>query len=209
MKLVLFGATGTTGSRVLDELLKAGYNVTAVVRDVSRIGTKHPALTVRGGDVLNPTFVREIIAGMDAVVSTISEGVQIVTHTQSIGNSNIVDAMEALGMKTFVCMGAEGILDAPDGGLFRDHPDYPDLYKPLSYEHSRVQERLQQSNLDWIQVCPPLILPEAADGKYAVQVNVPGTNSGQVNAGNIGHFIARVLQSNEFRRARVGIANLA
>ena len=37
MNLVLFGATGMIGSRVLKELVSRGHTVTAVARDVSRV----------------------------------------------------------------------------------------------------------------------------------------------------------------------------
>lgn len=207
MNVVLFGATGTTGSKVLVELLNAGYLVKAVARDVSRIQLQHPNLQPMQGNVLDPGFVTEVIKGADAVVSTISEGVSIVQHTQSKGNGNIIQAMQAQGIPRFICMGAEGILNAPDGTLIREDPAYPEPYKPLSYEHSRVQELLQSSTLQWTQVCPPLILPRNADGNYTVKPNVPAASTGKVNAGNIGAFIAREIQENKFLRTRVGIAN--
>ena len=37
MKIVLFGATGMIGSRVLAEALRRGHEVTAVVRDPSKV----------------------------------------------------------------------------------------------------------------------------------------------------------------------------
>ncbi|GJM76123.1 hypothetical protein HMSSN036_83390 [Paenibacillus macerans] len=37
MNIALFGATGTIGKRILGEALRRGHDVTAVVRDPSRL----------------------------------------------------------------------------------------------------------------------------------------------------------------------------
>lgn len=207
MNVLLFGATGLTGTRVLEELLKGGYQVTAVSRDASIIKKNDPLLRKINGNVLDEKFVAGLLERQDAVVSTISEGVDIRQHTQSKGNTIIIRAMEAAGMKRFFCMGAEGILDAPEGGLLRDLPNYPKLYLPLSYEHSKVQEALQASQLYWTQICPPMILPRPADHKYVVKANQPASDKGQVFAGNIGSFISKELRRPDFVKVRVGIAN--
>ena len=207
MNILLFGATGLTGSRVLEELLINGYQVTAVSREAASIKTTHTSLKKISGNVLDEDFVTRMLERQDAVVSTISEGVEIKQHTQSKGNGNIIKAMEAQGVKRFVCMGAVGILAAPEGGLLREKAGYPSLYLPLSYEHSKVNELLQSSKLYWTQVCPPMILPRPSDGKYLVKANQLPSTVGQVNAGNIGAFIAKELRQPEFIPQRVGITN--
>ena len=40
MRVVLYGATGMIGSRILKELLSRGHTVTAVVRDPSKIAAQ-------------------------------------------------------------------------------------------------------------------------------------------------------------------------
>ena len=41
MKLVIFGASGKTGSELVKQALEKGHSVTAFVRDPSRISSKH------------------------------------------------------------------------------------------------------------------------------------------------------------------------
>ena len=53
MNVILFGATGLAGSALLDSLLQAGHQVTAFVRNPSKIKTTHASLHVIEGDVLN------------------------------------------------------------------------------------------------------------------------------------------------------------
>jgi nucleoside-diphosphate-sugar epimerase len=71
MRIFLTGATGYVGSAVLDALLRAGHDVTALVRDpekaerVSRRGV-HPVV----GDLAKPASYATAAEGADAIVHT-------------------------------------------------------------------------------------------------------------------------------------------
>ncbi len=206
MKVILFGATGLAGSALLTELLKAGHKVTAFVRTPSKIKAQHTNLKVVTGDVLAEADVLQAIKGHEAVVSAISEGPQIVHHTQSLGNANIIKAVQQLGLQRIVCMGSAGILQRNENELLRDK-DYPPFYYPLSEEQFNVLGQLQQSGLQWTQVCPPMILDAAADGNYHTRANYKPEGKDEVAAGNIGAFIAKEIMENNYLQTRVGIVN--
>ena len=55
MKVVLYGASGTIGSRILQELVSRGHQVTAVVRHPEKVTV--PGVSVLQGDVLNAESV--------------------------------------------------------------------------------------------------------------------------------------------------------
>ncbi|MDU8911357.1 NAD(P)-binding oxidoreductase [Aestuariicoccus sp. MJ-SS9] len=72
LKLVVLGANGRTGRLVVREALDIGDSVTAVVRsDAKRLALQHSRLRVVVGDPCDPTFLGKIIAGHDAVISTL------------------------------------------------------------------------------------------------------------------------------------------
>ena len=52
MRIVLYGATGMVGTRILQELLSRGHTVTAVVRDPSKLKAQNN-LTIEKGDLLD------------------------------------------------------------------------------------------------------------------------------------------------------------
>ncbi|MCC3415083.1 MAG: NAD(P)H-binding protein [Microcoleus sp. PH2017_29_MFU_D_A] len=52
MKLIMFGPTGTIGSRILNEALQRGHTLTAITRDPSRFSVSHKNLTVVAGNAL-------------------------------------------------------------------------------------------------------------------------------------------------------------
>lgn len=206
MKVILFGANGLAGSAILHELLKAGHQVTAFVRTPAKIKEQHNSLQVVAGDVLNIHDVRNALPTHEAVVSAISEGPTIVHQTQSKGVGNIIKAMEEKSLQRIVAMGSIGILQLNNQQLVRD-VDYPAEYYPLSEEQYKVYQQLQQSSLQWTQVCPPMIVDAKANGNYITQIDVAIEGKAEVAAGNIGAFIAQELKDKKFLQTRVALAN--
>jgi nucleoside-diphosphate-sugar epimerase len=58
MRLAIFGATGRTGSQLLEQALQAGHEVTAIVRNPDRLPTPAPAaLRVVAADVMDAAAI--------------------------------------------------------------------------------------------------------------------------------------------------------
>ena len=53
MKIVLIGATGFVGSKILEELLNRNHTVTAVLRNPEKLQNNNPLLSVVKGDVFD------------------------------------------------------------------------------------------------------------------------------------------------------------
>ncbi len=71
MKLLVFGATGGTGSRLVEEALQQGHVVTAFARDPSKMHLAHANLRLVRGDILQPDSIETAVAGQDAVLSAL------------------------------------------------------------------------------------------------------------------------------------------
>ncbi|MEU6356550.1 NAD(P)H-binding protein [Streptomyces sp. NPDC047072] len=71
MKLVVFGANGPTGRQVTRQALTEGHTVTAITRRPGSFPLSDPRLRVTGADVLDPDAVARVVAGQDAVISTL------------------------------------------------------------------------------------------------------------------------------------------
>lgn len=72
MKLVVLGANGRTGKHVLQAALEKDMDVTAVVRSADKcLGIQHERLRFAVGDPSDPTFLKQVLRGQDAVVSTL------------------------------------------------------------------------------------------------------------------------------------------
>ena len=72
MKLVVFGATGNVGQRVVAEALRRGHEVVGVVRDPDAVQSPDKRVRLVKGDATNADSVAKVARGADAVVSAIS-----------------------------------------------------------------------------------------------------------------------------------------
>ncbi|WP_394829290.1 NAD(P)-dependent oxidoreductase [Pendulispora albinea] len=71
LRLFVLGATGRTGTQIIDLALARGHEVTAFVRSPAKIMRRHAALTVTKGDPLDARALGEALTGHDAVVSAL------------------------------------------------------------------------------------------------------------------------------------------
>jgi len=103
MRLALFGGTGVVGAALLDQALAAGHDVRALVRDPARLPTPLRAadrLAVTRGDATDPTAVKEVVAGCDAVLSAL--GGARGPESMSAGIEPILTAMRDYGIRRLV-----------------------------------------------------------------------------------------------------------
>jgi uncharacterized protein YbjT (DUF2867 family) len=100
------GATGSLGGKVVDELLKRGKNVRALVRpatDASRL-EKRGAEIVRG-DMLDLDSLVAAMNGADAVITTAAgytRGGKNAHDIDTVGNANLAEAAHRTGIRRFV-----------------------------------------------------------------------------------------------------------
>jgi len=71
MKILVFGASGGTGQRIVEQALAEGHLVTAFARESSRIRTAHENLRVVRGDISRSDSVEAAVTGQDAVLSAL------------------------------------------------------------------------------------------------------------------------------------------
>lgn len=164
MNIVLFGATGMIGSRILKELVSRGHKVTAVVRDVSRVPSV-PGVEAVQGDVLNPAAVAEAAKGSDAVISAYSPGpnaAAIVDATKSL-----IVGLKQAGVKRLIEVGGAGTLFVAPNVRLVDAPNFPPEWKGIALAHGDALEVLRGSDLDWTYLSPAaFIQPGERTGKF-------------------------------------------
>ncbi|KAI2591087.1 biliverdin reductase B [Homo sapiens] len=116
-KIAIFGATGQTGLTTLAQAVQAGYEVTVLVRDSSRLPSEGPRPAhVVVGDVLQAADVDKTVAGQDAVIVLLGTRNDLSpTTVMSEGARNIVAAMKAHGVDKVVACTSGGWWDHGGG----------------------------------------------------------------------------------------------
>jgi putative NADH-flavin reductase len=209
MNLVLFGATGNLGSRILRETLDRGHHVTAFVRDPERLAARFPTAPTFVGDAHNGTEVEAVIRGKDAVISAMGPSGFFqgkMDNVLSTGMRNLVDGMGQVGVRRIVAVAESGILQADPRTLRMHTPGYPSFLRALAEEHRKAFDILKVANFEWTLLCPSRMVPGVRSGRYRVEPDIFPEGGKQVSLEDVAAFIVEEVEEGRFLGHRVGIA---
>lgn len=170
-KIAIFGANGTIGSRVLDEALRRGHRVTAVVRDPAKIARTDPNLTVTTGDILDPASVAEAATGQDVLISAVGGG-DGPGHIATIepAAKSLVAGLRSLGdaAPRLIAVGGAGSLRTPDGKLVWDAEGLPEFLLQIMHAHGDALDFYRTvSDVRWTNLSPAATIePGERTGAY-------------------------------------------
>jgi putative NADH-flavin reductase len=186
MKIVLYGASGMIGSRILAEALARRHEVVAVVRNPDKIAAQ-PNLTIVSGDATDAASIAATAAGADVAISAYSPG-----SDNSLLTTNAYALLEGVaraGVPRLIVVGGAGSLEVAPGQLLVDSPDFPAVYHARATEQAKALDIFRASDassLTWTFVSPPaMIAPGVRTGSYRV-----GTDSLLVAADGKSHISA-------------------
>jgi uncharacterized protein len=164
MKVVLYGASGMIGSRILRELLTRGHQVTAVVRNPEKVAA--PGVRVLQGDVTEPESVARTARGADAAISAYAppKGDEPVF---SAAIHALLEGLAQAGVRRLLVVGGASTLEVAPGVLLVDAPGFPEAYRDIAMAHRDALPILRESNLDWTYLSPAgMIEPGERTGKF-------------------------------------------
>ena len=156
MKILVIGASGKTGHEVVRQALAAGHEVTAFVRDPSRLELREPRLSVVKGDARSVDDLRRALAGQDAVISALG-GTAKGAMARPLGGKPGGGVMEASTAALIEAAGEAGVRRVVMMSTFMLAPNFrAGILKPLALYYKGMnddkragEEALKKSRLDW------------------------------------------------------------
>ena len=180
MKLAIIGATGFVGSHLVKEALQRGYEVTAIVRDPSKITEKNALLKVVKGDITHVDELAHLLAGNDVVLSAYNAGWSNPRLYDDFiaGSQNIEAAVEKAGVKRLLVIGGAGSLEIQPGLQLVDTPQFPAEYKAGATAARDYLNILKKNTvLDWTFFSPAIEMHHGITtgrtGKYRIGTDSP------------------------------------
>lgn len=207
MKLALFGATGHIGRHVLRLAIEQGHAVTAFVRDRSQLDA-HTATACHlvVGSLENPTAVRYVIEGSEAVIATLAAGHGVLESF----DKSALPVLRHHGPRRIVSMVGASVRMPDDpksaslslmtlvmhlvpGGLLRD-----------AQGHAK---RLAESGLDWTLVRAANFSAAPATGGIRVVTDSEMPFSASITYEDLAAFILETAVSGSFVRQAPMVCN--
>jgi putative NADH-flavin reductase len=173
MKIAVFGAGGRIGSRIVDEALSRGHEVSAVVRHPENYTKIHDHLRVAKGDLFDSQSVESGAFDNDVVVSAYSPGAGATISSISEVAVPLLSGVKQAGVKRLIIVGGAGSLEVAPGKQLVDQPGFPDAYKATALAHrDALAIYSKEKELDWTYVSPSAeIYPGERTGKFRTGTN--------------------------------------
>lgn len=173
MKIALIGASGFVGTAVLAELLLRHHQVTALVRNPTRL-YHHAKLQPQQLDAYDSAAVAAAVRGHDAVVSAFNPGWEESDLYALFmkGSVAIERGVEQSGVKRLIVVGGAGSLFVAPGLQLVDTPDFashvpPNVVPGSKAARDTLTAMRGNTHLEWTFVSPPALLePGERSGNY-------------------------------------------
>lgn len=173
--VVVYGAGGTAGSRIVAEAVDRGHRVTAAVRRPESVTWLPAGVNVVTGDATSAQSVRELASDADVYVVAIGGGERALWRDAA---QNLVTVLrEVPNPPRLIHVGGGATLLTPNGTPFLDEPDFPEEYRDsaLGQADALALYRSSADGLTWTYLSPPPMEfhPGERTGRYRTGTEHP------------------------------------
>lgn len=180
MKIGIIGATGKQGNLIMEEALSRGHEVTAIVRNKSKLNNK--SVTILEKDLFD--LKSKDLDNFDAVVDAFNAPAgKEELHIASL--NHLIDIFKSLTDTRLLVVGGAGSLYVDPQKTLRlmDTKDFPEAYKPTSTKMGMAFHELKNSDISWTYLSP------AADFRF------DGVRTGKYTLGEDNIFMNKAGES--------------
>ncbi len=168
MKIAIIGASGKQGRLLVEEALRRGHEVTAIVRDRSKI--TDPKVKVLEKDLFALTY--DDLRANDVVIDAFAvwKPEDLPQHQTSL--KHLADILAGKPNRLLVVGGAGSLFVNPEHTLrLADTPDFPDAFKPLAGNMAKGFDALKtRTDVKWTYLSPAMefVADGPRTGKYSM-----------------------------------------
>lgn len=206
MNILLIGASGMVGSRILTEAHARGHQITAAARNVERIEKLDGVRAIS----LDIADLAAQAAGYDVVISALSPRSTADATAEAMGFASALIAAGEKGPRV-VMVGGAGSLALPDGRPVLDV--LPEAYLNEARGMKAAWGALAASDIDWTVLAPSAeIAPGARSGVYSIggmTLLADSTGRSHISAEDFAAALIAEVETPRFRRQLVTVGYTA
>jgi putative NADH-flavin reductase len=205
MNVLVFGATGKTGSLVVDRALAEDHRVTALVRSAGKIA--QAAVNVIIGDATNPADVAKAMKSQHVVIDTVGGTTPYkATQLESTTARNIIAAMHSEGVPRLIVVTMMGFGESrAQAPFWYKHLLMTTFLRGSTQDKTAVEAEVRASNLDYVIVRPPILTEASSAG--AARVIDANTIGHKITRTDLANFLVDQVTSNRYLGQAVTVVN--
>ena len=214
MKILVLGATGRTGRLILEKAVNDNHEVTAIVRDPSKInrtGSKIIQGTPYDADTVSAAMdnCEALICTLN--VSRVSDNpwARLSAPKDMISRSiqNSLEAMTVHGTKRIISLSTLGA-----GDSWNKMPFILKFFVTVSNlriafrDHTRQEELIARSDRDWTVIRLPMLTDEKGEFETLVNNNDGVRLNKEINRESVARFVLSALREEKYYKKIIGIS---
>ena len=208
MKIAVVAANGNAGSRITNEALQRGFDVTAIGRGENRTN----ATTYIQKDILDLT--KEDLAGFDAVVDAFGAFTPDTLDLHTTTSQHLADLVSGTATRLVIVGGAGSLyVDESKTTRLLDTPDFPEEFYALAKAQSDQLDALRRrDDVQWTFISPAADFP--LDGPKTGKVRVAGevltlSSAGEsvISYADYAAALVDELAHGDHRQQRISVVN--
>jgi putative NADH-flavin reductase len=210
MRITVFGATGGTGRRLVEQAIAEGNEVVAYVRNPSKLDMENEHLTVVQGELTDEELIEKAVKGVDAVISLLGPRGGSKSKPLTHGIQNIIAAMKKQGVRRLVITSTLSVKDPNDLPDFKTkslvnivkvtmHDAYEDIVS--------TAETVRNSDLDWTIVRLSMLNNKPKSGKVRAGYVGRGDVGTWISRADVADFMLKQVQDTKYLRQAPAITN--
>jgi putative NADH-flavin reductase len=206
-KIAVIGGTGKAGQYLVRELIRQGYKIKMLVRNIANVEIDNPLIERTQGNVLNYESVYSLISDCDAVISTLGQ-TKGESPVFSVAAQNITKAMNSLNVQRYVVV--TGLtLDTPGDqksfGTKLQSKIMRICFPAIIKDKQKEYEIISTSNLDWTIIRLPFI--ELTESTGEIRINLIDCPGKKISSTDLAFFLINQLSDDQFIRKTPFISN--
>jgi putative NADH-flavin reductase len=207
MNIIIIGATGPTGRILVDEALRQGHRVTALVRDKSKLNISSDLLRIHEINILDESALSAELIGQDAVLSALGSGRKLHADIISRAMPVLIAAMGKANVRRLIFISSFGVGETRKLASFFSKLIFRLILKDLLADKFKADEMLKKSTLDYTLVYPTSMHNGKRTGKYKAGESVKISFLPRISRKDVVDFMLTELKENHFIRKTAIVTN--
>jgi len=215
MRILLLGATGRTGKKVIQEALKRKHQIVAIARNPDKLSEYK--IDIVQGTPYDYDTVEKAMEGCDAVINTLNVSrksdnpwapLAAPKDLISRSASNAVKSMEKAGIKRIVALSTIGA-----GRSWKTSPGALKFLVTISNlrfaftDHGKQEKILESSPMDYTICRAPMLSMENNDTGAMATPEGTMPPSRYLSRNSAAEFFIRIIEKGEYIRQTMSLAN--
>lgn len=208
MKIAILGASGKTGTELIEQALANGHEVIGIARSPEKIASVDPRVTKRCGDAYDEASVVAALQGADAVITTVGKTdlKEKRIDLSTAAHRAVVAGMREHGIKTLLVISSIGAAQGVKRKgivrnvyLFLRRKYYGDMYQ--------MEQEVMDSGLDVTMLRAPMLTDGPSTGEYHVMEEENYLNKLEISRADLAHFLIGELEQRQWNNRVIAVAN--